>query len=375
MRSNISQFLKAEALWDTIGVRTIHSEGSTNLMPVAPERIAKQSETDCWMRSVSFAALHRVLKLVSDAPKGLRASDMNRLIIEKEIILTRRDLKPSPTTLYRYRRTLLSLNAIKRDKQIFRVNTSEPTVCELLRHPVQMGNSITDSVREKFSDLVFRNRDCRSLFFEVFMSQMDNQFFSADDFRSDGIPVIWKCHRSGDSVEVSFSNLETREVKCYTTHSSVKAVLYGLRYWARDELRLIDEYALQRDQATIMYPLSKKKHSSNTDNSSIIETVNLILSLRNPDEWTFFSISDLIIQCCVNQKKPIAVLYNAIDWLHRQWPNRVVLIPTTRSLVTLTARSSQQEKLQLRRCYESKDGLLISHIRVHRSITAYSGKE
>ena len=324
---------------------------------------------------MSFAALHRVLKLVAEAPNGLRASDINRLVIEKEVILTRRDSPPSPTTLYRYRNTLLALNAIKRDKHIFRINTCESIVCDLLRQPIQPDESITDEVREKFSALVFGNKSCKSLFFRIFMPSLDDRSFSVNDFKNKGTPVTWKFRRSGNDVEVSFRNVETKETRRYTTHSSVKAVLYGLRYWARDELKLIDEYGLQREQTTIMYPLSKGENLSSLYKDSALEIANFILSLRNKDEWTFFSVSDLILQCCIDHRQPISALHSAIDLLHRQSPDRVVLIPTTPSLVTLTAKSSQQERLHLRRYYRSINGLLISHIRIHQSLTSCSGKE
>ena len=80
-----------------------------------PQRPSKGhlQQSEYWMRSISFAGLHRILKAVAVFPNGLRAGELNKLVQEKEISLTRRSSPPAPTTLYHYRNALLHLGALK----------------------------------------------------------------------------------------------------------------------------------------------------------------------------------------------------------------------------------------------------------------------
>ena len=60
-----------------------------------------------WMRTVSFAGLHRLLKAVAGTSGGLRAREMNALVFDRRVTLTPRRAAPKPTTLYHYRNTLV----------------------------------------------------------------------------------------------------------------------------------------------------------------------------------------------------------------------------------------------------------------------------
>ena len=120
-------------------------------------------QSEYWMRAISFAGLHRILKAVADFPNGLRASEINKLVQEKDISLTRRSSPPAPTTLYHYRNTLLHLRALKRDGQMLRVNYDDPDVCELLRQPAPANGdkSLCDAAKDLFAALVLKNEQCR----------------------------------------------------------------------------------------------------------------------------------------------------------------------------------------------------------------------
>ena len=56
--------------------------------------------------------------------------------------------------------------------------------------------------------------------------------------------------------------------------SEIKSVLYGLRYWARDELKLVDEF-FREDTGNILYPISLADESDAID-----EMIREILSQR-----------------------------------------------------------------------------------------------
>lgn len=321
------------------------------------------------MRAISFAGLHRILKAVSDFPNGLKAGEINTLIQEGGISITRRGAPPAPTTLYHYRNILLHLCVLKRDGRRLRANTEDPDVDELLRQPAPVNGewSLRENAMVPFSRLIMRNKHCKSLFFDVF-SPTGTNFTSVTDFRQNAVPVKWTHRRSSRSTEAILQNQTTGQMIRYTSSVSVISVLQGVRYWARDELKLIDEYRRQSDDGTIMFPLSCICSEDSGHDSCVIEMVHFLLSLRTSGEWTLFSIFELIIRCCEEHRKPIVTLFRAIDWLIDEWPNHIILVPTSQGLATLTANSPQKEKLELRRYYKNSNIPYISHIRIHEDV-------
>ena len=326
--------------------------------------------SEYWMRSLSFAGLHRMVKAVATYPNGLRAGEINKLVVYNGILLTQSRSRPAPSTLYHYRNTLLRLCIFKREGKRLYVNKDDPDVRELLRIPVPAnGNQpLSEAARAPFASLVLKNRQCRSLFFDLFMP-LDAGLYSVSGFHQDSTPVKWTRNRSPHAKEVVFHNDETGAVRRCNSPVSVNAILYGLRYWARDDLKLIDEYCQRGDDSTIMFPLSPHSQAVYEHESPVMQTVLFLLALRTQNEWTSFSIYDLITRCCEARKQPISVLYKALDWLLQAWPHHTVLTPTSRALATLTATSPQREALALRRYYKASDGPYISHIGIHKDIT------
>ena len=329
------------------------------------------SHSQLWMRAVSFAGLHRILKAVGDAPRGLRANEVNDLVIKQKVVLTPANPHPKPTTLYHYRTTLVRLNALIRKDRKLLANTANPNVGALLREPAPANGeqTLTDAAREHFAALVLGTEDCRALFFDVFLSS-GRSCSSVSDFRETGVPVSWVRRHGPPGAEVVFENTANG---CTTRHASsvsVSSILYGVRYWARDELGLIDEYSRPADDATIMFPvLHREDTASEGLQSSAMQAVRFLLDHRTVEEWTLYSISDLIIDYCQAHRQPRSSLFGAIDWLRREWPFHTVLIPTSRAMATFAATSPQREDLALRRYYKSPRGPYISHIRVHEAVT------
>lgn len=324
-----------------------------------------------WMRAVSFVGLHRVLKAVADYPNGLRAAEINKLVRENSIPLTRRGTPPAPTTLYHYRNTLLRLNALKRNGQRLYINEDDSDVCALLRQPAPANGdrSLSNVVMEPFASLVLKNELCRALFFDLF-TPSDIELDSVSSFRRNAVSVKWTRDSSGKNKDVVFQNRSTGRTIRYASPTSIAAILYGIRYWARDELKLIDEYRQKAGGGITMFPLSCLGPSTAGPDTPVMETVRFLLSLRRSGEWTLFSILDLVIRCCETRRQPISVLSGAIDWLLQEWPHHITLIPTSRALATLTAVSAQRENLELRSYYKIPNGPYVSHIRIHKDVTA-----
>ena len=322
-----------------------------------------------WMRAVSFAGLHRLLGAVGDFPTGLRAKEINELVLERRVTLTARSQPPKPTTLYHYRNTLLRLQALVRDGRRLRPNRDHPAVRGLLRAPAPANGdqSVGDAAREHFADLILSNEQCRTLFFDMFMPS-GGSCTSLSDFRENGAPVSWARKTSSGVTEVLFENESTGRTARHTSAASVTAILYGLRYWARDELRLIDEYGRGSEGKVVMFPVSGRCSSMPDHDSPVTRAVRFLLDRRSADEWTLFSISELIVDYCQTLRQPRAALFDAIDWLRREWPHHTVLIPTSRAMATIAAASPQQESFELRRYYKSPRGPYISHLRLHEDV-------
>ena len=329
------------------------------------------SHSHLWMRAVSFAGLHRTLKAVGDAPGGLRAKEINNLVLEQKVVLTPANPHPKPTTLYHYRTTLVRLNALIRKDRKLIANTANPSVCALLREPAPDNGeqTLTDAAKEHFAALVLGIEDCRMLFFDLFMSS-GRSCSSVSEFRETGVPVSWVRTRGPLGAEVLFENTVNGRTTRLASSVGVSSILYGVRYWARDELELIDEYSRPADDATIMFPvLHRESAASEGLQSPAMQAVQFLLDRRTAEEWTLYSISDLIIDYCQTHRQPRTSLFGAIDWLRREWPFHTVLIPTSRAMATFAATSPQREDLALRRYYKSPQGPYISHIRVHENVT------
>lgn len=334
----------------------------------------KQGTSDFWMRAVSFAGLYRMLRAVAEYPKGLRASQINTLIREKKISLTLHGSSPARATLYHYRNTLLRIQALRRDGPTLTANIDNPEVCELLRQSplANEDRSLSGVAVERFAELVLRNKQCREHFFDLFKPPSAG-IISVSDFRQRGIPAKWAREGAPRLKKAVLKNSQTGLTVSCDTPVKVTSILHGVRYWARDELKLIDEYSQQDDGATVMFPLANPI-LNDEDTSSVVETVHFLLSLRTAEEWTLFSILDLIMLCCEDRRLPIDTLFRSLDWLIGEWPNHIVLIPTSHSLATLTATSPQRERLALRRYYKAPNALYISHIRIHKDVKVKAGE-
>ena len=246
--------------------------------------------------------------------------------------------------------------------------------CLRLPPPINHDQSLSATARDRFADLVLRNEQCRSLFFDLFMSRTTGAR-TATDFRRKGVSVKWWHLRSPDGKnEVMLQNGTTLRTARCASHVSKTSVMYGLRYWARDELQLIDEYCAPSGGTITMFPVSQSHSSSPTSDASVVDTIRSVLSLRTSKEWTIFSIYDLIVRWCEGERRPRKVLFDAIDWLLHEWPHHIALIPTSPTLATLDARAAPREDIALRRYYRHGNGPYISHVRIHKHVRLAHGR-
>ena len=329
---------------------------------IAPSaQLSERANSGYWMRSVSFAGLHRVLCGVAQSrTKGLRPSEIVEWVRNHNVRLGPNSRRPSRTTIYHYRNTLLQMGALRRVGKVLRANEQDRDVRALLGEvPKADAALLSQSSRKHFAALVYRVRECRELFFDLFLSEgLGGDGVS--DFMEHGQPVEW----TREPAQVTFRSPATGQVACFKSPSSIQAVLYGIRYWARDELQLIDEYPGGAGDRIVMFPVQCRR----ADKWSREHLLHLLRAEKREGDWTLVSIADLIVRYCEEGRRPLSVLFDAIDWLRRTCPDHTVLLPTSRAVPTLTASSPQRERLVLRRCYKPPGGPYVSHFRWHRGL-------
>jgi hypothetical protein len=332
---------------------------------LAQSRSDKASTSEFWMRSISFAGLHRILHVLAERSEGLTPAELNSIIVERRIYETQRKLRPAPATLYHCRNTLLKLSAVLRNERRLVVNSANPHVQTLLLQSPSEDCKLDGPARESFSELVLINQACRRCFFDLFMP--DANTYTAQEFREAAVSVVWKSDPNGDKTTRTVIFEATHSGRIMNVHSAseINAVLYGLRYWALDELQLADEFFCGK-RGSVMYPIVLQKRDVAVE--EIIEEI-LLLCGSDGDEWTTLSVQGLIESCGEKRRRPVAHVFDAIRRLARLHSGEVVLIPTSRSFASISAGFNQQRQdLELRSRLRDSQGRYISHIRIHDSL-------
>ncbi len=319
-----------------------------------------------WMRAVSFASLHRVLHVVAESSNGLKVHELNAMIAKRDVRITGSGGVPAPTTLYHYRNTLLHLDILRRQGQRLIANREDGHVRALLSLPASDGAKLQAPARDALAALVLRNKDCRTRFFDLFIPGVRD--LDVDTFRARGRSVAWRRVYEGEHTgsillkgEGSDKGSQTLQLR---SASDVQSTLYGVRYWARDELGLIDEF-YREGMGAVMYPVLPS-----ADDAPLNVAREIQRDASGTGDWTTLSLLELKVRCCQQRRRPVRNLNDTISWLAHEYAGKIVLIPTSRDQATFTAWSEKREEFELRGYFRDGHGRYISHIRLHKSIFA-----
>lgn len=314
-----------------------------------------------WMRAVSFVALRDLIGFVAEHPLGLRAKDMEKLSHEKPGLQTRKGRVPSKTTIYHYRNILMHLGILIRHQQRYLLNRSDPRVYALLSVLTPGSSTLSVDERLAFSQIVLANDDCRYYFFNLFMPGRYTYGFS--DFVSAGQRVAWKRLSRPDGPLVRLYNVATEEEERWlSTEEELQAVLYGIRYWARNELGFLDELFLE-DRGGVMFPVEPVGH---VPDRKIVTA--LLDCLKTMEEWTTLSVRELAYTWGPRYHISLERIFRTLLIIYRKYSEYMVLIPTSESFATVTATSPGAENYQLRSYLQDSEGRYVSHLRVHRKL-------
>ena len=314
-----------------------------------------------WMRSIRFAGLQRVLRFVASCRQGIRAGELNREIVTRQLYRTDRGT-PGKSTLYHCRNTLLKLGAIHHGGQGLSVSPHNAAVRALLSEPAPAGEQLSETTRGSFGSLVLSNWDCLRNFFRLFLPDADA--ISPAEFMTRAKPVVWLQPRpTRNSRIVELHSTATDDSIRLTSPVEIQSILYGVRYWARDELRLIDEF-FETGRGSVMYPI---RVLPPIDPAATV--LDRILRLpRDAGDWTTVSVNALLRLVCESEGYPVAALFDGIGRLALRHPSHVVLIPTIPNMAAISATSRNRETFELRGYFADSRGRIISHIRFHNSL-------
>lgn len=322
-----------------------------------------------WMQPLAFTGLHRMFRVLADHPEGLRPLELNRHAVDAGLAPPDGSAPYSATTLFHYRNTLREFGLVRKDGKVLLVDEGSPEVPFLLSAAAAAvgAGRLSGPVKDSYARLVLGNRDCADLFFGLFAPHEMDPVFLWHSWET-GVPVRWYRDDTSDGKpEVVLRNTRSGRTLRYDSYRSISAVLYGLRYWARNELGLLDEYGECGGYGTVLFPVAPALSASQSDNFVFRELLDHCSPTTG--DWALLSVSDLITQLCQDRRRPIQALDHAIERLAQQWPRHIYLVPTSPALATLTSPNRASDELKLRSYYKTPDGPYVSHIRVHRAVT------
>jgi len=321
------------------------------------------SKNTLWMRGcVSFLALRELLFYIARHSDGLRAKEIDTWAQEIARLQTREGKVVSKTTVYHYRNTLLHLGIVQRQSGRYLINREKLLVKQLLEVLTPGTPSLSLEERKLFAELIIANTECRRCFFDIFMPDAQTEY-DLETWIQKGKPVVWE---RITALEGRFERIYNREYPekalWLRTEDERQAILYGVRYWARNELGFLDELFLE-DIGGLMFPVHL---------TGPVPDSRIILCLkRNIDpakEWTIFSVRKLAATWGPEYRISLERLYKTLLWVYRNFVRYVVLIPTAESFATITATSPSVERYHLRSYMQDSEGRYVSHIRVHRKL-------
>jgi hypothetical protein len=314
-----------------------------------------------WMRWVRFVGLLRIAHMVAEQQGGIRAGELNRKILEQNLYRTERGL-PAKSTLYHCRNTLINLGVIERHQRMLTIASNIPSVKRLLSVPLAEQDSLPPAARQAFSDLVLQNPDCLHHFFGLFLASdipVDSEHF-ADTAK----PVIWTQQVRGRSSRViELHSVARGNSAVLASPVAIRSILYGVRYWARDELQIIDEF-FETGRGSVMYPVRVETYSHNAD-ALVLQVLDVP---ADPGDWTTISVNSLLRLFCEERGYRVSTLFDALRNIIDRHSAHVALIPTIPNFAAISATSRHREEFELRGYYTDGRGRLISHIRFHNSL-------
>lgn len=326
-----------------------------------------------WMRYVDFNKIKNLLIIVSQRNGELRPKDLEE-IGEKEGVLVNEDGKPmSHSPRYHYRKVMENLGLVFLKNGTYRL--SEDRLVESIVNDSNLRDSYSSHTEECFSEIVIRNKDCRSYYFDYFIDDPD---YDLKTWRKNSKPIKIETKVNAVSNSREMGNMEKYWVRIFNesngkervmhTYDEISAVLWGLRSWA-NILFLTDEFMLGTYSGRIIYPIKNKQYNEQLLKTALLNSVS---GLKDNQDSYLISLPDLILKIIYFSGTRIEDVKQFIIKLKKTYPSEINFIGTSKTVLVHTSAFKKQDptliKMYLKKVDSDGTTSYISHIRIYRKL-------
>jgi len=327
-----------------------------------------------WMRWVSFQALRELVLIVKACPSKLRAIDLARIATEEGILLNRDREALGPSTHYHHRRTLERLGLLFRLDGRYVLNEEMPEIRGLTERE-SFGETLNETEKSAFGNVILRNRDCHDAFFHAFL-QPGPPVRDVGEFLEQGRPIELRVSSEGaasarSSGPIRNSNAKrakivirsswTRQYSEFGGENARQAIHFGIRSWCVDQLGFMDSLYRVDTEYTI-YPKSIVTCVTNRQ----LE-LEMLDSLKFDGEWATVRVGDFALDVGIRLRVAVDQAESVLQsWLDRH--RDVVAGIATRERLISGGLTRNQRDLVLKGYLQEKSGAYVSHLQIHRSL-------
>ena len=329
-----------------------------------------------WMRWLDFRALRDLLLLVGEHPDGLRASELERLATDEQVLL-RRDGRPYARSIhYHHRRTLERLGLLEKRDRHYVLNHRNPETGALTTK-TRVRERLHPSEKKAFANAVIRNKDCHDVFLGNFLPARE-AVCDVTTFVERAHPaeiviqsVVGRAPGRGSGQGHDAGHARSKRVAIRPTEATswsvldgavaVQAIHFGLRSWCVDKLGFLD-IVCGADGTYTAYP----KHIVTRLPDQEL-AVKMFADLEFADDWATIRVPDCALATGIKQRVSIDQAKSVLmHWLTGH-PDLVAGVPTRVAFIT-AGLPDRQHDLALKSYLRSNSGAYLSHVRIHRML-------
>ncbi|MBN1190523.1 MAG: hypothetical protein JXA46_12275 [Dehalococcoidales bacterium] len=308
-----------------------------------------------WMRYIDFTKLLNALRSIKEHDGQLRAKDLGTLGIEMGFFRGDNGKAFSLTTIYHYRKIMEHLNMVNIKNRHYFIDDSDRLITLLNR--LGSHKEIINEEKEMLAEIIIRNPDCQTYFFNLF-SLESKAFSDAADFRNNASFIVTQ---APDHGTMQLINPLTTKSLVLNTNDELQAIFWGVRLWSLD-LGITDEIFTYTEGRRI-FPILRK---GSVGVSQIL--IKLLDELKFVHLWETLSIPDLTKSLSTRLRISTKEFHNALRELQRTFPQYVDFIPTSTGFITMKASFVLRDPAFLKGYIKDTQGRYVSHIRLSREI-------
>jgi len=341
------------------------------------KKVSKKDRTTLWMRYVEFERIKDLLLLVYENNGKLRPLELERLGVEKKI-LVKEDGKPfKHTARYHYRKVMEGLGLVVKDK-VYYISQNKRVVKFIKL--TEFKKDMSQEAKEILREIIVDNADCKKYFFDVFMKESG---YTLKSLRERGSYVVIETEsmrevRRNEKIEknssttiknkkkkvgpVILKNPHGKMIKL-EAQDLIQAVYWGVRLWALD-LEIIDEILLSFAEGRIMYPINP--------NFSEEVLLDILVKKMKKDtcdsEWVTIHIPTFIKEASLSTRFSISKIKLFLTNLKSKYPFSTMFISSSTMFIDIKTPFEKQEKAIRKLYLYSKERGFISHLRINKTL-------